>query len=248
MISRHGDTISTSLFRAVSSPPATFAFVGSVPWGRNRAEYSAFFDLAGVAEDARILDIGAGPSSFTAEMAMLGRDVVAVDPLYRETPVAIAERIAETRGQVMEGLARHADRFLWDVYRDPAHLEEVRLSAMSLFLEDLVGPRRGRYVAGALPCLPFADDRFDLVLISHLLFLYSDALGPSFHQAAVTEALRLAPEVRIFPLIDLNGLPSPHLQPVRAAAHRLGATAETRAVPYHFQRGADRMLVLHRAR
>lgn len=230
----------------MAAPPATFGFVGTVPWGRNRAEYAAFFDLHGVPEGASVLDVGAGPSSFAVEMATLGRDVVAVDPLYRDSPLAIAERIAETRGQIMDGLARHVDRFLWDVYRDPAHLEEVRLSAMSLFLEDLAGARQGRYVAAALPMLPFADDSFDLVLISHLLFLYSDGLDQAFHQAAVTEALRLSREVRIFPLIDINGLPSTHLQPVRAAANRMGASAETRLVPYHFQRGADRMLVLRR--
>jgi len=230
----------------MASPPATFSFVGTVPWGRNRAEYAAFFDLHSVPERARVLDVGAGPSSFAAEMALLGREVVAVDPLYRDSVLAIAERIAETRGRIMEGLTRHADRFLWDVYRDPAHLEEVRLSAMSLFLEDMAGARQGRYVAAALPRLPFADDSFDLVLISHLLFLYSDGLDQAFHQAAVMEALRLSREVRIFPLIDINGLPSPHLQPVRAAANRMGASAETRAVPYHFQRGADRMLVLRR--
>ncbi len=38
----------------------------ALPWGRNRPEYLAFFDLLDLAPDTRILDCGAGPSSFTA--------------------------------------------------------------------------------------------------------------------------------------------------------------------------------------
>jgi SAM-dependent methyltransferase len=231
---------------APAPPDPPFAFVGTVPWGRNRAEYAAFLDLGGVDPATRILDVGGGPSSFAAEMGALGRFVVAADPIYADGPLAIAARIAETRGQIMAGLASAADRFHWDVYRDPAHLEEVRMSAMGLFLEDLARDRAGRYVAAALPRLPFAPGAFDLVLISHLLFLYSTQLDQAFHQAAVTEALRIAPEVRIFPLIDLSGVPSAHLQPVRAAAARAGASVEIRPVPYAFQKGADRMLVLRR--
>ena len=48
----------------------------AVPWGRNRAEYLAFFDLLDLKPGARILDCGAGPSSFNAEMTALGFQVV----------------------------------------------------------------------------------------------------------------------------------------------------------------------------
>ncbi len=48
----------------------------ALPWGSNRAEYLAFFDLLDPAPETRILDCGAGPSSITAEMAALGFDAV----------------------------------------------------------------------------------------------------------------------------------------------------------------------------
>lgn len=230
---------------AASRTPG-FPAVGTVPWGRNRAEYTSFFALGAPDSGLRILDIGAGPSSFTAETNESGGRAVAVDPLYADPPAAIAGRIEETRETIMAGLRANAARFVWDVYGDPDGLLEVRRTAMALFLEDFRRDRRGRYVAGALPRLPFADDSFDLVLVSHLLFLYSTGLDAAFHQAAVAETLRLAPEVRIFPLLDMDGMPSSHIQPVRAAARRAGAGAQTRPVPYEFQRGGNRMLVLKR--
>jgi hypothetical protein len=63
----------------------------ALPWGRNRPEYLAFFDLLDLAPDTRILDCGAGPSSFTAEMAALGFGTVAAKPLYQRA-LAIREK------------------------------------------------------------------------------------------------------------------------------------------------------------
>ena len=74
-----------------------FGLDRAVPWGRNRAEYLAFFDLLDLASGARILDCGAGPSSFNAEMTALGFEVVSADPLYGCGKPAIAGRIAGAR-------------------------------------------------------------------------------------------------------------------------------------------------------
>jgi hypothetical protein len=60
-----------------------FKLTDAVPWGRNRVEYLAFFDLARVAPETSILDCAGGPSSFNAEMTRLGHRVVSADPLYR---------------------------------------------------------------------------------------------------------------------------------------------------------------------
>ncbi len=225
-----------------------FQLSGVVPWGRNRAEYIAFFDLAAVDPAARILDCGAGPSSFTAEMTRLGRPVVAADPLYRASQSDIAQRIVETHQSMLEGLRVARERFVWTHYGTPERVEEVRLSAMRDFLEDYgAGRAAGRYIPAALPALPFAGGSFDLALCSHFLFLYSADLDEEFHLAAIEEMLRLAAEARIFPLLDLDGQPSRHLEPARARLRRLGLRAERVPVAYEFQKGGNEMLRVRRS-
>ena len=51
-----------------------------------------------------------------------------------------------------------------------------------------------------MPDLPFDDGAFDLALSSHLLFLYSEQFDLGFHVRALEEMLRVAAEVRVFPL------------------------------------------------
>ena len=54
--------------------------------------------------------------------------------------------------------------------------------------------------------------------------------------------LHVAAEVRIFPLLDLNGDPSPHVGPVLDALGRGGWEPRIEAVPYEFQRGGNNMM------
>jgi SAM-dependent methyltransferase len=143
------------------------------------------------------------------------------------------------------GLEAARDRFVWDFYRSPEQVLTLRRTALERFFRDRDTAPADRYVHGALPALPFPDDAFDLVLCSHLLFLYSDRLDRSFHLAALREMLRVAPEVRLFPLLDLEGIPSAHLAPVLTA---LAGEAEAERVPvgFEFQKGASEMLRVRR--
>jgi hypothetical protein len=119
---------------------------------------------------------------------------------------------------------------------------------MDAFLADYEGGRsQGRYMEAALPSLPFENGRFGLALVSHLLFLYSAHLDFDFHLQGVLELLRVAREVRIFPLVDLDARPSPHLEGVMREGEARGFVCELRKVPYEVQRGADTMLRLRAA-
>src|SRR4030095_9977570 len=105
---------------------------------------------------------------------------------------------------------RNAASFVWDSIQSVDELGRVRMAAMQEFLDDFTdGKAEGRYVEAELPALPFADSSFDLAVCSHLLFLYSSQLGEAFHQQAVQELCRVAREVRIFPLLALDGKRSP---------------------------------------
>ena len=217
------------------------------PWGRTRAEYSAFFDLGGLEPQVKVLDCGGGPSSFNAEMTRLGHQVTSVDPLYGFEPEEIAQRIAATRAIMEAGLREARDRFVWTDYGSPERVTEIRMAAMRHFLEDFEGGRReARYLDAALPDLPLPDGGFDLVLCSHLLFLYSAQRDATFHLACVREMARVGGEVRIFPLVDLDGEPSRHLVPLRRELAGLGYDTAVRQVAYEFQKGGNEMLCVQR--
>lgn len=218
-----------------------------VPWGRRFAEYQAMFALSDADMDGRLLGCGDGPASFNAEATLRGIRVVSADPLYAFPGAAIAERIDRIFPTIMAQMRRNAGHYVWRHFPDPQTLVEARRTAMRLFLEDYdLGRRQGRYAAAALPDLPFADDAFDLGLCSHLLFLYSAHLSLDFHRRAAREMLRVAPEARIFPLLGLDGRPSPHLEPLCADLRGDGFGVEIRAVPYEVQRGGDRFLRIWR--
>jgi hypothetical protein len=148
---------------------------------------------------------------------------------------------------MMERAVRGRDRFVWDVIRSPEELGRVRMAAMNDFLSDYdPGRRSGRYMAASLPHLPFGDGAFELALCSHFLFLYSDELSTADHAEAVLELCRVAREVRVFPLLEMNGERSRHVGPVLEASERHGPRVRVERVEYEFQRGGNEMMVVQR--
>jgi len=216
-----------------------------VPWGRSFEEYRRMFGLSGDALAGRLLGCGDGPASFNAEATARGHAVVSCDPIYGLAPEEIRRRVEGSFDEVLAQVRRSPEGFVWNYFRDPDALGQARLAAMNRFLADFA-EGEGRYVAASLPRLPFGDAAFDLAVCSHLLFLYSDQLSLAFHLAAVEELLRVAGEVRIFPLVNLERRVSPHLEPLRRHLAEGGWTTEVRQVAYEFQRGGDTMLRIAR--
>ena len=216
-----------------------------VPWGRSFDEYRRMFDLSPADLRGRILGCGDGPASFNTEATARGARVTSCDPIYSLSGDVIRGRFDECAGPLMAQVHATVEHYVWTVHRDPDDLLRNRRRAMETFLVDYEsGPRRGRYIAAALPTLPFADGAFDLAVMSHLLFLYSDLLDEAFHERSIRELCRIAREVRIFPLVSLDCAPSPHLPPVCAALEQGGFDVEICRVDYEFVRGADRMMII----
>ncbi len=218
-----------------------------VPWGRTLAEYQAMFDLpdSNLSDwsNTKILGCGDGPASFNAEMTQQGFSVVSIDPIYEFTEAQIRQRVENTYQIIMEQLHLNHDAYVWRNFSNPEALGQARLGAMEQFLQDYPsGKAKGRYRCQALPKLEFGDQEFDLCLCSHLLFLYSEQLSLEFHLAAIQELLRVAREVRIFPLVQLNGVMSPHVETVIQSLTAAGYVPELKTVGYEFQKGANQML------
>lgn len=218
-----------------------------VPWGRNAGEYRRMFDLLPADLAGRILGCGDGPASFNAELTAEGRQVISVDPIYAFSSDEIRTRVDATYDSIIGQVKLRPERYIWREFANPDMLGAARLAVMEHFLADYeAGKAEGRYIEASLPALPFGGNAFDLALCSHLLFLYSEQLDADFHVAAVQELLRVAADVRIFPLLALNCELSPHLPVVIEWCRAQGYHAEVRKVPYEFQVGGDSMLHLHR--
>ncbi len=217
------------------------------PWGRSLEEYTRMFGLSEADLRAGILGCGDGPASFNAEMTGLGYRVVSADPLYAFSKTEIERRVQETYTPILSQAEENADRYVWTHFPTVEALGRARLEAMKTFSADFdTGLAEGRYLPRALPSLGFEGGQFALALCSHLLFLYSEQLSLDFHIASITELLRVADEVRVFPLVDLECRPSAHLEPARSHFTAQGFSTEVSTVPYEFQRGGNQMLRLYR--
>ncbi|MFO0944753.1 MAG: class I SAM-dependent methyltransferase [Planctomycetota bacterium] len=222
-----------------------------IPWGRSFSEYERMFGLGKQDLSGKILGCGDGPASFNAEATERNVSVISCDPIYAFSAAQIEAQIRSSYDTVIEQVRQNQNGFVWREFRDPDDLGQHRLRAMRRFLDDFeIGKQTGRYVTASLPQLPFENGQFSLALVSHLLFLYSQLFSIDDHRRAIEELLRVANEVRIFPLLTLDRQWSQHVEPVVDHFQRQGMKIEIRAVNYEFQKTDDhlgnRMLIVQR--
>lgn len=218
-----------------------------VPWGRSFDEYIRMFRLTDSDLEKKILGCGDGPASFNATMHKQGKSMVSVDPLYRFRAAEIQQRIHEIYPTMIQQLVANQAAYVWTTIRSPDDLGRIRMAAMTEFLADFEqGRQAGRYLPHELPDLPFRDGEFELALCSHFLFTYSDQLSADVHCRAVLEMCRVANEVRVFPLLNQGGEPSPHVEPVCRCLREHGLQLAIKPVDYEFQRDGNRLLRIWR--
>jgi hypothetical protein len=216
-----------------------------VPWGRSYDEYVSMFGLTERDLKLRVLGCGDGPAAFNSVLTKRGGNVVSLDPIYVFDAAQIKIRVSETYETVMTQMRKNKSDYVWRNIASVEQLGGVRMSAMEIFLADFeAGKQEGRYISGELPSLSFERGQFDIALSSHFLLLYSAHLSAEFHIQALQEMLRVAHEVRVFPLLTLDGALSPHLTFVKEYLANHDFEVEIKCVPYEFQRGGNEMLVI----
>ena len=217
-----------------------------VPWGRNIEEYREMFLLTDSDMKKKIAGFGDGPASFNRQATELGCSVTSFDPIYAFSKQQLETRIREVKYIVMQQMAENSENYVWDRIRSLDELEQTRMSAMKMFLDDYEqGRQQGRYICHELPNrLDYPDDSFDIGLSSHFLLMYT-ALGYDFHIKAISEMLRVCRQVRLFPLCDLDSNDSEMIQSVIAHFSENYDT-QIKQTPYKFQKGADRLLIISR--
>ncbi len=202
------------------------------------------FNISDIDLQRGILGCSDGPASFNAILTRRGGHVVSVDPVYQFTADQIRDQIDKVYPNILAQMEENAGSYNWDSIESVENLGRVRMHAMQEFLSDFeTGFKSGRYIFASLPTLPFCSQQFELALCSHFLFLYSDQVSLGQHVAGMKELCRVACEVRVYPLISLDGTHSKHLPAVIEALTATGIQVSLESVGYRFQRGAAEMLV-----
>jgi hypothetical protein len=212
---------------------------------RSYEEYRDMFGLTDAELLAGpVLDCPGGAGGFAARLRARGGEVVSADPAYSADPSELVRRSRAGLEHGLRYLEQNRDSYVWTYFSSAEDLTARRLSALDEFARDFDGPG-ARYVPAALPRLPFADRSFRLALCGYLLFAYPDHLDQADHEEALRELLRVAAEVRVYPLIDTSYVRHPGIEDLRRALATEGIVSDVRSVDYRFQAGADEVLVLH---
>ncbi|MFJ8627608.1 class I SAM-dependent methyltransferase [Kitasatospora sp. NPDC093550] len=218
-------------------------------------EYCAQFDLTRArlaALPGPLLDCPGGAAGLAAEAGELGCRVIAADPAYALPLPLVAAAARAARAAMAAAMADRPHLYPSPRPDRPDRSERYLRSwdrARRLFATDSAAHPQ-RYVAAALPRLPFADGAFALTLSGYLLFAYPELFGPEHQVAALAELVRVtAPdgEVRVQPLHDGRGRRCGHLDPLRYALGERRIASEV----HRFHRAGDdrarRVLVLRAA-
>ncbi len=212
-------------------------------WSRSFDEYQKIFSLKKDDLTKKILGCADGASSFNVTAKSQGLDVISCDPLYGLKPDEIEQKIRTSCELIYPKIVNSVDDFNWDYFNGPQVLRAQRLSASKTFLDDFSCKRNSeKYINASLPTLPFDDDSFDLALCGNFLFLYAEILSADFHINSVLELVRVAKEVRIFPLIGNDRKKPEQLKQVLKALDEQLVIYSIVEVNYHFTKGANQML------
>ncbi|WP_347551347.1 SAM-dependent methyltransferase [Pseudalkalibacillus hwajinpoensis] len=215
--------------------------------GRTFEEYMEMFSLSEEKlEGKKILDCPAGACSFTAIGHSKGLNITACDIAYDHSVENLIDKGQEDIKHTMRHMEKAKSNYIWDYFININNLKEHREQALhdcTLHLKE----NRERYMPVSLPSLPFKDKEFDILLSAHFLFTYADRLDFQFHIDTLSELLRITKEeVRIFPLIDLEGNRYEHLDKVMKYLKENGCSVKEIKVPYEFQLGANSMLKINK--
>ncbi len=215
---------------------------GVTALGFGLQDYIQMFSLTDVELEMNILDCRAGASCFAAQMHEKSKSVIACDPLYQAEFDTIKQLVVDAKASIQDSLASNAQVFsiLPDKAKDFILQAET---GIEIFLNDFqTGQKIGRYMSDSLPNLSFDDEQFQLALVCHYLFTFSEQITAEEHLNAIKELVRVSNEVRIFPLVTYAGKLSPYVGEVVAMLQSLSYGVEIRGVDYTLQNQGNAML------
>lgn len=214
-----------------------------VLWGHHIHDYQQMFALSEKDLNGSILEYGGGPSAVNAEMHAQGKSCISCDPLFTLDKATLTSKTVLVFADMVDKVRAGYAKFTFSSVEGLDALIKQRQEGMRLFFNDYSqGKEEKRYLPLQQVKLPFADFSFDLALCSHYLFGDLENVDEAFHVKVLMELARVAKEVRIFPLIDGMGKPSPFLGPVLLALQQENYGVEVKSIDYPLQPQGNAML------
>ena len=215
-----------------------------VLWGHHLDEYRDMFDLPQAALGMRFLEFQSGVSAFQADLRSQAAHLVSYDTWFDLSQADLQQKAEASFAERLTQITQRSEEF--DLSRYAGSLEQLvayRRQGMAEFFQDYdLGHAEGRYLFAAQTILPFADFFFDYALSAHHFFSATAPQSVDYHIETIEELARAAKEVRIFPLVDVQGVPSELLGPVILALQCKNYGIEVRNVAYHLQPRGNAML------
>lgn len=215
-----------------------------VLWGHHLDEYRDMFDLPEAALGLRFLEFQSGVSAFQTDLRDTAAHLVSYDTWFDLDKDTLQQKIETSFSARLTQIKQRAEAF--DLSRYAGSLDKLvayRRQGIAEFLQDYeLGHAEGRYLHAAQSRLPFADFFFDYALSAHHFFSVTAPQTIDYYLNTIEELARVAKEVRIFPLVDAQGVPSELLGPVILALQQKNYGIEVRDVAYHLQPKGNAML------
>ncbi|MFX1394079.1 MAG: hypothetical protein ACFFAH_10935 [Promethearchaeota archaeon] len=212
--------------------------------GRTFEEYEKIFRLNDFkSNNVSILDVGSGVSSFCAEASKIRMNVIAMDPIYDYDSIELEFKCSKDLNLIIKELNGVEHLYKWEIFRSKEELKKQREKAYKAFIKHYKYNRGKQYISEKMPKTTFKNNQFDIIISSHLLFLYDHIYDYSFHKESIIEMLRIcSKEIRIFPLVNLYGKTSTFLQEFLNDANFMHYKRLIERVDYEFIRGGNKFL------
>lgn len=212
-------------------------------WGHHVDEYQEMFALSPTDLKLRILEYGCGASAVNAELQDIATQIVSYDPWFDQNPEQLTTTVERSFATRLQQVTEDQEKFNVQRYGSLNALIAYRRAGIATFLHDYpAGLQQKRYVTCHAQRLPLADFAFDYALSAHYFFNQHELTELDNHLGAIQELARVAKEVRIYPLIDRQGIPSALLGPVLLGLQQANYGVEIRDVAYHLQPKGNAML------
>jgi hypothetical protein len=214
-----------------------------VLWGHRFSEYQDMFNCQMSWENKKVLEFACGPTTVNAELTAKGAHIISTDPFFFEDLAQTQQRFEDDFVKQMQHMQKYPNRFNFEQYGGMETFFNYRRQGFeTFFLDYQAGLQSGRYQLAEGPKLPFENASFDIAFCSSFLFADFANQDLAFQLAWIKELARVAEDVRIYPLTNQLGEPSPLLGPVLLALQNENYRVSVQEVPFRLVPASNAML------